>query len=117
MKCWIVALVSALAALALGTEVQAHPIPGDANDDNVVNLLDLGVVGDNWKGTGKGWEEGDFTGDSKVDLLDLGVVGDNWTVTYTKGTAPVPEPTTLIIWSLLGGLGVAVGWYRRRKPA
>jgi hypothetical protein len=28
----------------------------------------------------------------------------------------VPEPTTLIIWSVLGGLGMAGGWYRRRKP-
>ncbi len=26
----------------------------------------------------------------------------------------VPEPTTLIIWSLLGGIGIAIGWRRRR---
>jgi hypothetical protein len=29
----------------------------------------------------------------------------------------VPEPTTLIIWSVLGTLGMAGGWYRRRKAA
>jgi len=29
----------------------------------------------------------------------------------------VPEPTTLIIWSLLGGLGITIGWWRRRKVA
>jgi hypothetical protein len=29
----------------------------------------------------------------------------------------VPEPSTLIIWSLLGGLGIAMGWWRRRKAA
>ena len=30
---------------------------------------------------------------------------------------PVPEPASLVIWSLLGGLGIAVGCYRRRKRA
>jgi len=29
----------------------------------------------------------------------------------------VPEPSTLAIWSLLGGLGIAVAWRRRRKAA
>ena len=29
----------------------------------------------------------------------------------------IPEPSTLIIWSLLGGLAVTVGWWRKRKAA
>jgi hypothetical protein len=29
----------------------------------------------------------------------------------------VPEPSTLIVWSLLGGLGIAVGWRRRKRTA
>jgi len=29
----------------------------------------------------------------------------------------VPEPSTFIIWSLLGALGVTVGWWRRRRAA
>ena len=32
-------------------------------------------------------------------------------------TASIPEPSTLIIWSLLGGLGIAFGYWRRRKAA
>jgi hypothetical protein len=27
----------------------------------------------------------------------------------------VPEPVTLIVWSLLGGLGVSIGWWRWRR--
>ena len=29
----------------------------------------------------------------------------------------IPEPSTLIIWSLLAGLGMGFGWWRRRKAA
>jgi formylglycine-generating enzyme required for sulfatase activity len=29
----------------------------------------------------------------------------------------IPEPTTLIIWSLLGGLALTVGWWRRKRTA
>jgi hypothetical protein len=29
--------------------------------------------------------------------------------------AVIPEPTTLVIWFLLGALGIAVGWWRRRR--
>ena len=29
------------------------------------------------------------------------------------GTAAVPEPSTLIVWLLLGGLGIGIGWRRR----
>jgi len=31
--------------------------------------------------------------------------------------APVPEPTTLIIWSVLGGVGLTVNRWRKRKVA
>ena len=33
------------------------------------------------------------------------------------GNPIVPEPATLIVWSLLGASGIAVGWSRRRKRA
>ena len=40
-------------------------------------------------------------------------------VTYTGefANATVPEPATLVIWSLLGSVGVSIGWWRRRKAA
>jgi hypothetical protein len=31
------------------------------------------------------------------------------------GTAETPEPTTIVIWSLLGGVGIAVGCWRRKR--
>jgi hypothetical protein len=37
--------------------------------------------------------------------------------TFTVEAAAVPEPATIIIWSLLGGLGLAVAHWRRRKAA
>ncbi|MBU0471878.1 MAG: hypothetical protein KKF65_04585 [Nanoarchaeota archaeon] len=69
--------------------------PGDANHDKVVDLLDLGIVGDNWHGTDLNWEDGDFNNDNTVDLLDLGIVGDNWHRSYIESTGTsVPEPST-----------------------
>jgi len=32
-----------------------------------------------------------------------------------QAAAVIPEPSTLLIWSLLAGLGIGVGWYRRKK--
>jgi len=33
------------------------------------------------------------------------------------GGGVIPEPSTLIVWSLLGALGITVGWWRRRRKA
>jgi hypothetical protein len=38
------------------------------------------------------------------------------TVDYTEGQGVIPEPSTFIVWSLLGGLGI-IGWWRRRGRA
>jgi len=46
---------------------------------------------------------------------DWGGVGQ--TAWYGPNLQVVPEPGTLVIWSLLGGLGMAVGCSRRRKSA
>ncbi len=35
--------------------------------------------------------------------------------TITIDVTPIPEPSTLIVWSLLGALGITVGWWRRRR--
>jgi hypothetical protein len=41
-----------------------------------------------------------------------------WEAVRLEGTlSNVPEPATLIIWSLLGGLGITIGWRRRSHAA
>jgi hypothetical protein len=56
-------------------------------------------------------------------FLYIGEVGDNGEV--AAGTIqvsderlpPVPEPSTFIVWSLLGSVAVGIGWWQRRKAA
>jgi hypothetical protein len=43
-------------------------------------------------------------GDASVGLNEIEVYG-----------TPVPEPATLLVWSLLAGLGMGAGWYRRKR--
>ena len=51
--------------------------------------------------------------------LNLGNVQNQLVFTMIAGSnsSATPEPSTFIIWSLLGGLAVAVGWWRRRHAA
>jgi hypothetical protein len=46
-----------------------------------------------------------------VLLFDELKIGTSW----ADVMPPVPEPSTLLIWSLLAGLGIGVGWRRRTR--
>jgi len=86
--------------------------PGDASGDDVVGLIDLGVLSANWNMTGKGWHEGNYDNSSYVDLVDLGLLASQWGWNYPD-VAPeaVPEPATM---SLLMAVGVGALLRRRR---
>ena len=51
---------------------------GDASGDRTVDGGDLTILGQNWLGTGKTWEQGDFNGDGVVDGGDLTIMGQHW---------------------------------------
>lgn len=52
--------------------------PGDINNDNTVDALDLSIVLNNWDQSGLGKAQGNINGDSVVDALDLSIVLNNW---------------------------------------
>ena len=77
--------------------VAAPAAPGDANEDGVVNVLDLDVLGRNYGGTNAAWGDGDFNRDRIVNLLDLSILGAYYGQT---GGGAVPEPATLSLLAL-----------------
>ena len=48
--------------------------------------------------------------------VNLGFEPFSLTIT-TEPAVTTPEPTTLIVWSLLGGIGLAFGYWRRKRAA
>ena len=50
-----------------------------------------------------------------ADNTDIpSLTGGNDVAIYSE---PVPEPSTIIIWSLLGTVGITIGWWRRKRAA
>ncbi|MCC6680954.1 MAG: endonuclease/exonuclease/phosphatase family protein [Phycisphaeraceae bacterium] len=96
--------------------------PGDANGDDIVNLSDLQILGDNWQQSGIGVAGGDFNDDGITNLSDLQILGDNWGAGVAADLSfqdalnrlgiDVPEPTTAL--SLLLLLGYR-GFPQRRR--
>jgi hypothetical protein len=61
--------------------VTATLLTGDVNNDNKVDIIDLGVLADafNSTPTGSQWNaNADLNGDDKVNILDLGLLADNF---------------------------------------
>lgn len=87
-------------------------IPGDANRDGRVDKEDAAALATNWGQSG-GWAEGDFDDDGLVSAADASILAAHWGQTAEK-TAPVPEPTVVVILFSLTLAGI-VG--RRRERA
>lgn len=74
-------------------------LPGDANADGTVSLLDLNTLGANFGGPGT-WLQGDFTFDGNISLLDLNALGTNFGQSLAPSAPAVPEPTSVALLSL-----------------
>jgi hypothetical protein len=57
--------------------------PWDVNEDGVINVLDLTLVGSHWGETGTpGWIPADVNQDGVINVLDLTVIGSHWGEVY-----------------------------------
>ena len=70
-------------------------LPGDANGDGAVDLLDLDILGSNFGASPADVSTGDFNDDNVVDLLDLDILGSNFGA--TSGAEAVPEPAAVTV--------------------
>jgi hypothetical protein len=97
--------------------INGWKIPGDANDDDIVNVGDLALLASFWGMTsGATWEQGDFSGDGAIDVGDLAILSDNWGYGEVSGAQVmdlnfVPEPAS----ALLLACGAAMLAARRRR--
>jgi hypothetical protein len=87
-------------------------VPGDANNDGVVDDKDASILGAHWLQIGgANWLDGDFNGDGNVNDADAAILAAHWG--EGTGEESAPEPGSL---ALLAGIAV-VGMVclRRRK--
>ena len=105
------------------------PLPGDANLDGRVDVLDLAILAANYrKHVTGGWTQADFNNDGVVDVEDLALLAANYRHSLASDVVPaydgldaeaiellslagvtvVPEPGTLVMLAaaLIGAVGV-----------
>lgn len=87
-------------------------IPGDTNDDGVVNFDDLNTLLTDYGQAGT-FANGDFNDSGLVDFDDLNILLSNYGQTSPQSAvvAAVPEPSALLI----GGLGILGVLYLARR--
>src|SRR5674476_403560 len=67
----------------------AAQLPGDANNDGVVNISDLAILAAHYGTTsGATWSVGDFNGNGAVNISDLSILAAHW-----GNVLVVPAPT------------------------
>ncbi len=115
----IVCTLAAVTILSVPATVLGAPflLPGDANQDNTVDVTDLGILATYYDtGSDLSLAEGDFNNDSLVNVSDLGILATNYGRAPSGGGDPpstVPEPGSMLVWFGLGVVGM-VFWRRRR---
>ncbi|NLG41663.1 MAG: hypothetical protein GX547_00305 [Phycisphaerae bacterium] len=75
-------------------------IPGDANQDGVVDDQDASILALHWRDTADvSWFTGDFNDDGAVDERDASILASHWGMTNqpTVSMTSVPEPSALVM--------------------
>ncbi|MBN1589550.1 MAG: hypothetical protein JW888_08555 [Pirellulales bacterium] len=86
----------------------AAPLPGDATGNNTVNAVDSAILAANWGSMNATWAMGDFDSDGVVGPADTAILGAHWSPALQAETrASVPEPSMIILLSVLLGLGLS----------
>ena len=97
-----------------GASIIPLSVPGDTNNDGIVNATDAEVLGTNWgrDDATLGAQEGDFNQDGYVNAKDASILAANWgDHNEVAGPSSVPEPCTLVLITF-GVLMLSIG--RRR---
>jgi hypothetical protein len=82
------------------TNIFSNPtLAGDINNDGLVDVADYNIWAANVGKTGASWLQGDLNGDGLVDVADYNI----WAANVGK-TAATPEPISMIILAIGGGL-------------
>ena len=93
-----------------GTGEGAPPIPGDINNDGVVNGGDATILAANWQsGPDATAAQGDINGDGYVDDIDATILAGNWQTGASSAT--VPEPSMLVL--LICACAAMSAWKKR----
>ena len=75
-------------------------VPGDTNNDKIVDSVDAATVATNWGATDltEGASVGDFNKDGVVNAADAAIMAANWgDHTTTESSGSVPEPGTFVL--------------------
>jgi hypothetical protein len=89
-------------------------LPGDTNDDGVVDATDYITVKQNFGMTDADWSQGNFTvGDGTVDWADLQILMAHFGTRSVGGAPPAPEPASVMLLMF----GAAALLRRRRQVA
>ncbi|HEY1603439.1 MAG TPA: LamG-like jellyroll fold domain-containing protein [Pirellulales bacterium] len=70
--------------------LSASGVVGDANNDGIVNGLDINLVAMHWLSTGAQPLPGDVNADGHVNGLDLNIIATNWMQRATPPSVTVP---------------------------
>jgi hypothetical protein len=98
------------------------PIPGDVNDDDIVDILDYNIIIANMNiPGGQALEDGDVTGDGKVSIADFRFWKERRTDVpgagaggLAGGASGVPEPSSLVLALMLSAFAHALSRPARR---